>query len=162
MKIKWLLTINLIALHLLFSQTTEVQFKATQEILNQYDHKEILSVQINKPQQNGFFIEWNQVSDIVPTRIVLSGNTLWLKQSNQIPARQDQVHWQVKDNRLQLLFAPGELRSGRQIEIELNVFNSKPDAASLEILLFSLSGNAQGGFVHKTLLDRTHPVLLKQ
>ncbi|NOX88031.1 MAG: hypothetical protein GXO77_03325 [Calditrichaeota bacterium] len=83
----------------------------------------------------GMVLEFPASFNSFPVKVSKNAKLIWLKESDQIPAADNVVHWQRSDSLLVFRFAPGFIVSGDQILMTLHFSGSDTTNPQIDLRL---------------------------
>lgn len=105
-----------------FAQNNPLQISTSENFIDKDNFSYEMNFSLNENVINGFVLKLPESVQMVPAQIEIAGETVWLKESSEIPAANNVVHWSRSGNELIVLLA---VQNNSQIKIQLNGFSAE-------------------------------------
>ena len=108
------------------------------------DHSFRLTLQFRTTPQivQGIALRFSQKERVFPEKILVNGQSVWLKQSRKIPQKDNVVHWFYADSLLELRFNNRWLKSGASLVLNLHLNELQATQKNLVVGLLPLNASA--------------------
>ena len=105
-----------------FTQINTLQITTSENFIDKDNFSYEMNFSLNENIINGFVLKLPESVQMVPAQIEIAGETVWLKESNDIPVANNVVHWSRSGNELIFLLA---VQTNSQVKIQLNGFSAE-------------------------------------
>ena len=146
----------------LFAQTAQLTASYQPQASAQAGPSLALVIDLAQKVNDGFLFELPGKTRLVPFAIKRNGATLWMKNENSEPKKNNAVHWDYKNNKLMVRFKNGLLQNGDRIEVDCTPHIVDTTAVDRRIVVKEFTAQTPAGFKGGQILDSQDFPLLRK